>query len=125
MKKTINIKNAPKPIGPYSQAVLVNNTLFVSGQIPIDPFTGKLINTNIEAQTKQVMENVKAILKEAKMGMDNVVKASIFVSDLNNFKAVNEIYATYFSDNPPARETVEISRLPMDVDIEISVIATA
>ena len=125
MKKTINIKNAPKPIGPYSQAVLVNNTLFVSGQIPIDLFTGKLINTNIEAQTKQVMENVKAILKEAKMGMDNVVKASIFVSDLNNFKAVNEIYATYFSDNPPARETVEISRLPMDVDIEISVIATA
>ncbi|MEA3495639.1 MAG: RidA family protein [Bacteroidota bacterium] len=123
MKKIVNIKNAPKPIGPYSQAVLVNNTLFVSGQIPIDPFTGKLVDTNIEAQTTQVLENIKAILKEAKMGMDNVVKASIFLSDLNNFKAINEIYATYFSSNPPARETIEVARLPMDVDIEMSVIA--
>lgn len=123
MKEKVNIKDAPKPIGPYSQAVLANNTLFVSGQIPLDPYSGKLVEGNIEAQTQQVLKNLDAILKEAGMDVSNVVKVSIYISDMGNFKRVNEVYAKYFGESLPARETVEVAGLPMNVDIEISLIA--
>lgn len=123
MKKIINTSNAPAPIGPYSQAVLVNGTLYISGQIAIFPSTGELVLSDIKLETCQVMENIKAILNEAGMNFGNVVKCSIFISDMNNFGSINEIYSTYFSGNYPARETVEVSRLPKDVNVEISVIA--
>jgi 2-iminobutanoate/2-iminopropanoate deaminase len=123
MKKIINIKNAPKPIGPYSQAILANNMLFVSGQIPVDPFTGELITASIEEQTEQVISNLKNILAEEDLKLRDVIKVSIFLSNMDNFKKVNAIYAKHFSELPPARETVEVSRLPMDADIEISLIA--
>jgi len=123
MKKAINISNAPKPIGPYSQGMLVNGMLFVSGQIPLDPFSGELLKDDIQAQTKQVMANILAILKEADMDFSDIVKASIFLSDMNNFEKVNEVYASYFKVDPPARECIQAARLPKSVDIEISVIA--
>ncbi|MEI6852288.1 MAG: RidA family protein [Bacteroidota bacterium] len=123
MKKIINISNAPQPIGPYNQAVKKGNTLFVSGQIPIVPQTGELITGDIKPQTIQVMENLKALLTEAAMTFDNVVKASIFLSDMNNFAAVNEIYGSYFTGDYPARETVQVAGLPKNVDVEISLIA--
>lgn len=123
MKKVLQIPGAPAPIGPYSQAVLVKDTLYVSGQIPLNPITGELNDSTIENATKQVLENIKALLAEAEMTMDNIVKCSIFLKSLDNFDKVNEIYGTYFRSNPPARETVEVSKLPKDVDIEISCIA--
>ncbi|MBC8342603.1 MAG: RidA family protein [Bacteroidetes bacterium] len=123
MKKTIQIKDAPKPIGPYSQAILANGMLFISGQIPIDPFSGELITDSIEQQTHQIFSNLIKILAEESMKLSNVVKVSIFLADMNDFKTVNEIYAAYFSENPPARETVEVARLPMNAAIEISLIA--
>jgi 2-iminobutanoate/2-iminopropanoate deaminase len=123
MKKIINISNAPQPIGPYNQAVKKGNTLFVSGQIPIVPQTGELITGDIKPQTIQVMENLKALLTEAAMTFDNVVKVSIFLSDMNNFVMVNEIYGSYFSGDYPARETVQVAGLPKKVDVEISLIA--
>ena len=123
MKTIINTPNAPPPIGPYSQAVLINNMLFVSGQVAFEPSTGKLITINIIKETNQVMNNILAILKEAGMDFSNVVKTSIFLTDMNNFSSVNEVYSTYFNDNFPARETIEVSRLPKDVGVEISVIA--
>ena len=123
MKKIIQIPGAPAPIGPYSQAVLVNDTLFVSGQIPLNPNTGKLVNDSIENSCKQVLENIGKLLNEAGMNYSDVVKCSIFLKDLNDFAAVNTIYATYFNENPPARETVQVSKLPMDVSVEISCIA--
>ena len=124
MKKIINTAKAPAPIGPYSQAVMANNTLYVSGQIAINPTTGELISDNLTEETKQVMENLKAVLLAAGMNFDNVVKCSIFLSDMNNFSVVNEIYGSYFSeDNYPARETVEVSMLPKNVNVEISCIA--
>ncbi|MCX6182440.1 MAG: RidA family protein [Bacteroidetes bacterium] len=122
--KTIIItKNAPAPIGPYNQAVKVNNLLFVSGQIAIDPATSTISAKTIEEEAHQVMKNLGAILKEAGADFSNVVKTSIFLSDMNNFGKVNEVYGSYFTDNFPARETVEVSRLPKDVNVEISVIA--
>lgn len=124
-KKIINSKNAPAPIGPYSQAVLSNGTLFVSGQIAINPKTGDLVTGDIIKETRQVMENLKAILSEAGMDFNNVVKSSIFVKDLGNFATINQVYGEYFTNNPPARETVEVSRLPKDVNVEISCIAVA
>lgn len=124
-KKIINSKNAPAPIGPYSQAVLYNNTLYVSGQIAIDPATGNLVTGDIVKETHQVMNNIKAILKEAGMDFSNVVKSGIFVKDLNNFGVINQVYGEYYTNNPPARETVEVSRLPKDVNVEISCIAIA
>lgn len=124
-KKIINSKNAPAPIGPYSQAVLSNGTLFVSGQIAINPKTGDLVTGDIIKETHQVMENLKAILSEAGMDFNNVVKSSIFVKDLGNFATINQVYGEYFTNNPPARETVEVSRLPKDVNVEISCIAVA
>lgn len=123
MKKVINYKNAPAPIGPYSQAILKNNTLYASGQIAINPATNKLVLETIEAETKQVMENVKSVLEAAKMDFSNIVKCSIFLSDMDNFDSVNTVYAAYFTDLPPARETVAVLGLPKNVNVEISFIA--
>ena len=115
--------HAPEPIGPYSQAVLAGDTLFVSGQIAIQRSSGNLITGNIEDEATQVMINLNEVLKAAGFTFSDVVKCSIFLKDMNNFPKVNEIYAQYFTGNPPARETVEVSRLPKDVNIEISCIA--
>ena len=123
MKQSVNIPNAPAPIGPYSPAIIAGNQLFVSGQIPLDPLHGTFKNDTIEEATEQVMENLKNIIIAAGFTMNDVVKCSIFLKDLNNFSAVNQVYASYFSETPPARETVEISRLPMDAIVEISCIA--
>lgn len=123
MKKIIQIKGAPAPLGPYSQAILKNDTLFVSGQIPLNPVSGSLEIESIETATHQVLKNIGSLLHEAEMDYADVVKCSIFLKDLNDFSRVNEIYGSYFKQDPPARETVQVSRLPMDVPIEISCIA--
>jgi 2-iminobutanoate/2-iminopropanoate deaminase len=123
MKTVIQIPGAPAPIGPYSQAILSDKTLYVSGQIPLDPFTGDLVTSDIQSATHRVLKNISALISEAGMTLDNVVKCSIFLKDMNDFTAVNEIYASYFSNVPPARETVQVAKLPLDVPIEISCIA--
>ncbi|MEP2689861.1 RidA family protein [Maribacter dokdonensis] len=124
MKKIINTENAPAPIGPYNQAILSNGTLYISGQIPINPKSGVLVSGDIKLETKQSMENLKAILTEAEMTFEHVVKSSIFLSDMNQFTDVNEVYATYFNaETAPARETVEVANLPKFVNVEISMIA--
>jgi 2-iminobutanoate/2-iminopropanoate deaminase len=123
MKKVINTNNAPAPIGPYSQAVAANGFLFVSGQIPSNPATGEIISGDIKSETKQVMENINAILTEAGLSFSNVVKTSIFLTDMGNFAQVNEVYGTYFTAQFPARETVQVAALPKNVNVEISVIA--
>ena len=123
MKTIINSKNAPSPIGPYSQAVLSGNTLFASGQIAINPKTGELNMDSIEVETEQVMQNIKAVLQEANMTFENIVKCSIFLSSMDSFSRVNEVYGKYFPINPPARETVEVSCLPKNVNVEISFIS--
>ena len=122
-KKKFFIPGAPPPIGPYSPALLVNDTLYISGQVPINIETGNLITENIELATHQVLRNIKALLAEADMTLENVVKCTIFMTDLNEFQKMNAVYASYFEGDAPARETVEISRLPMDATIEISCIA--
>jgi len=122
-KEVIYSSHAPEPIGPYSQAIMAGNTLFVSGQIPIDSATGNLVSGDITAETNQVMKNLKAVLEAAGMDFSHVVKCSIFLSDMNTFPKVNEAYGQYFKTNPPARETVQVSRLPKDVNVEISCIA--
>jgi 2-iminobutanoate/2-iminopropanoate deaminase len=122
-KSFINTQSAPAPIGPYNQAVLVNGTLYISGQICIDPQTGNLKNRDIQEETHQVMQNLKAILSEAGMSFSNVVKTTIFINDMNQFSEINEIYGKYFSGNFPARETVQVAALPKFVNIEISMIA--
>lgn len=122
-KKIIVSDQAPAPIGPYSQAVKAGNMLFVSGQIPFDQITGEMINENIIEETHQVMKNLEAILSEAGMTFRNVVKCSIFIKDMNQFATINEAYGQYFKADPPARETVEVARLPKDVNVEISCIA--
>ena len=122
-KKIITSKNAPEPIGPYSHAVLVNGTLYVSGQGPKDAATGEMVTGNIKLETQKVMENLKAILAEAEMDFSNVVKTTIFCVDLNDFAAINEVYGSYFNANFPARETVQVVRLPLNSNVEISVIA--
>jgi 2-iminobutanoate/2-iminopropanoate deaminase len=122
-KKVIYSPQAPEPIGPYSQAIQSANMLFVSGQIAIESSSGKMITDEIQAETKQVMANIHAILKVSEMDFSNVVKCSIFLTDLNNFPKVNEVYGQYFKENPPARETVEVSKLPKGVNVEISCIA--
>ena len=125
MKKTIYTKKAPDPVGPYSQAIFVNSTLYISGQVAINPETGKIENSNIENETLQVMKNLEAILNEVGFDFKNVIKSSIFLSDMNNFNAVNKIYESFFSiEDAPARVTVEVSRLPKDVNVEIDMIAT-
>ena len=125
MKKIIFTEKAPAPIGPYNQAVLVGNTLYTSGQIAINPEDGTIVTSSIEAETKQVMENVKAILEAAGMTFENVVKSTIFIMNMNDFATINTIYGSYFNEKTaPARETVQVACLPKNVNIEISVIAT-
>ncbi|KQM75066.1 reactive intermediate/imine deaminase [Pedobacter sp. Leaf216] len=123
MKQIIKTTNAPAPIGPYSQAVQAGNFLFVSGQVAINPENGELNIGNIEEETHQVMRNLKAVLLEAGLSFDNVVKSTIFLSDMGTFAQVNEIYGQYFTADFPARETVQVSVLPKNVNVEISVIA--
>ncbi len=124
MKKIITTDRAPAPIGPYNQAVLSENTLYTSGQIAINPETGKLVLDDIKSETNQVMENMKAVLKAADMTFENVIKTSIFISDMNNFGSINDVYSQYFNDETaPARETVEVANLPKFVNVEISMIA--
>ena len=122
-KKALQIPNAPAPIGPYSQAILANGMLFISGQCPINPKTGLLEMETIESATHLVMSNIEKLLHEAEMDFTHIVKCSIFLKDLGDFQKVNAIYATYFDSVPPARETVEVARLPLDSSIEISCIA--
>jgi len=123
MKKIIHTASAPQPIGPYSQAVQAGNMLFLSGQIAIDPATGELLTSDLETETRQVMENLRAVLMEAGYDFHHVVKTSIFLSSMNHFQAVNEVYGEYFKDNFPARETVAAAGLPKNVNVEISVVA--
>ena len=123
MKTIINTNNAPAPIGPYNQAVATGNLIFVSGQIPMDPATGEIISSDIKAETKKVMENIEAILTEAGSDFDQIIKTSIFLTDMQSFAQVNEVYGSYFTANFPARETVQVSALPKGVNVEISVIA--
>ncbi len=125
MSKTIiNTSKAPAPIGPYNQAVLTGNTLYTSGQIALNAETGELVMDSIQTETKQVMENLKAVLEAADMTFENVIKTSIFISDMHNFSLINEVYATYFdAKSAPARETVEVANLPKFVNVEISMIA--
>ena len=124
MKTIINTPEAPAPIGPYNQAILVGNTLYTSGQIAIDPKTGDFVLNDIISETKQVMENLKAVLSAAGMTFENVIKTSIFISDMHNFSQINEVYGSYFNeDTAPARETVEVANLPKFVNVEISMIA--
>ena len=123
MKKIIATPNAPKAIGPYSQAILINNTLYCSGQIAINPEDGELITSNITTETKQVMKNLGAVLEEAEMSFENVVKCSIFMKNILQYTEINQVYAEYFDKNPPAREAVEVSVLPKNVNVEISLIA--
>jgi 2-iminobutanoate/2-iminopropanoate deaminase len=124
MKQVINTSNAPAPIGPYNQAILSGNTLYLSGQIALNIETGLLVLDDVKSETKQVMENLKAVLDAAGMTFENVVKTTIFISDMNNFTLINEVYGSYFNDaTAPARETVQVARLPKDVNVEISMIA--
>jgi len=122
-KEIINSLEAPAPIGPYSQAVKANGMVFVSGQIALDPDSGELLNSNITEETHAVMKNIEAILRASGLTFSNVVKCSIFVKNMSDFATINEAYGQYFKANPPARETVEVSRLPKDVQVEISCIA--
>lgn len=123
MKRIIHTNQAPSPIGPYSQAVLFGNTLYVSGQIALDPQTGELNIATLDQETEQVMQNLKAILNAAGTDFSGVLKSTIFLSDMRFFGDVNTIYGRYFSENPPARETVQVAGLPLGVNVEISVIA--
>ena len=124
MKTIINTPKAPAPIGPYNQAVLSGNTLYTSGQIALHPETMELVLDDIKTETKQVMENMKAVLDEAGMTFDNVIKTSIFISDMDNFGQINDVYSSYFNEaTAPARETVQVARLPKSVNVEISMIA--
>lgn len=124
MKKIIITEKAPAPIGPYNQAVLIGNTLYTSGQIALNPTTMELVLDTIEIETKQVMENMKAVLEAAQMNFDNVVKTTIFIMDMNDFGKINSVYGTYFDEKTaPARETVQVAGLPKGVNVEISMIA--
>ena len=122
-KTIINTPDAPAPIGPYNQAVLIGNTLYISGQVCIDPATGQLKNKDLQEETHQVMHNLKAILSAADMHFSNVVKTTIFITDMNRFAELNEVYGKYFTTDFPARETVQVSALPKFVNVEISMIA--
>lgn len=123
MKKIIKTDNAPAPIGPYNQAVEAGGFVFVSGQIPLDPATAEIVTDDIKAETKKVMDNIGAILDEAGLNFSNVVKTSIFLTDMQSFASVNEVYGSYFTDQFPARETIQVAALPKNVNVEISVIA--
>ena len=123
MKEVIKTNNAPAPIGPYNQGIKHNGTIYLSGQIAMDPATGELVMDTIENETKQVMENIKALLDEAGSSFDKIIKCSIFISDMGNFARINEVYGSYFTSNYPARECVEVACLPKNVNVEITVIA--
>jgi len=123
MKKIINTSNVPEAIGPYSQAVFANDTLYCSGQIALDPLSGELVLSSIEEETEQVMKNIEAVLTAAKMKFEHVVKCSIFMSSMEHYDEINEVYARYFTNNPPAREAVAVKTLPKSVNVEISVVA--
>ena len=124
MKKIINTEKAPAPIGPYNQAILVGNTLFTSGQIALDPISMELVLDDIETETKQVMENMKAVLEAANMSFENVVKSTIFIMNMSDFARINSVYGSYFNEQTaPARETVQVAGLPKGVNVEISMIA--
>jgi 2-iminobutanoate/2-iminopropanoate deaminase len=125
MKEIIATDRAPKAIGPYSQAVRVNGFLFLSGQIPLDPATGALVNGAIGEQTERVLENIKGLLESAGLALENVVKTTVFLKNIGDFAPMNEVYARYFTSNPPARSTVEVARLPREVQVEIEAIAVA
>jgi len=122
-KKVIQTDKAPQAIGPYSQAIQAGNFIFLSGQIPLDPKTRELVKGDIGQQTHQVLENIKGVLKSQNLGMEDVVKVTIFLKDIGDFNRVNEVYSTYFPSSPPARSTVEVARLPRDADIEIEAVA--
>ncbi|ATL46814.1 reactive intermediate/imine deaminase [Chitinophaga caeni] len=122
-KIIINTKNAPAPIGPYNQAVKAGNTLYISGQIPVNPATDELVSGDIKAETEQVMLNLKSILEEAGLGFDNVVKSTIFIMNMGDFSQINEVYGKFFTGQFPARETVQVAALPKGVNVEISMIA--
>lgn len=122
-KQVIQSPDAPKAIGPYSQAIMAGNTLYVSGNIAIDPETGKMDTLNLETETRRVMSNLGAILKEAGMSYDNIVKATIFMTDINNYRQINTIYAEYFKDKPPAREAIQVVALPAGAHVEVSCVA--
>jgi len=122
-KETISTKDAPQAIGPYSQAVRFNNLIFVSGQIPIEPETGKILKGNIKEQTRLILKNLSTILAAGGSSLDNVLRTTIFLTDLENYPVVNKTYAQYFNDLPPARSTVQVAKLPMDAQIEIDAIA--
>jgi 2-iminobutanoate/2-iminopropanoate deaminase len=123
MKKIVATEKAPKAIGPYSQAIVHNGLAYLSGQIPLDPATGQLVEGDIAAQTTRVLENLKAVLEACGSGLDRVVKTTVFIKDMGEFAKMNETYGKYFSENPPARSTVEAARLPRDVRVEIDAIA--
>ena len=123
MKQIIHTNNAPQAIGPYSQAVMANGTLYVSGQIPVVPATGAIVSDKVEDQTRQVMENVKAVVEAAGLTLDNVVKTTVFIKNMDDFAVINGIYSEYFKENCPARACVEVARLPKDVLIEMEAIA--
>ena len=123
MKKIIKTDNAPAPIGPYNQAIEAGGFVFVSGQIPLDPATGEIVTDDIKAETKKVMENIGAILDESGLHFSNIVKTSIFLTDMQSFANVNEVYGSYFTDQFPARETIQVAALRKNVNVEISVIA--
>ncbi len=123
MKEIITAPNAPKVAGPYSSAIRLNGLVFLSGQIPLDPQTGQLVTGSIEEQVSRVLENLRAVLEGARLTLDHVVKTTVFLKDMNNFARMNETYAKYFGATPPARTTVEVARLPRDVQVEIEAIA--
>jgi len=123
MKKVINTLKAPSPIGPYNQAILSGDTLYVSGQIALNAESGELILDSIPLETQQVMENLKAVLEAADMTFNNVVKSTIFISNMDDFTQINEVYGSYFNEDAPARETVQVAKLPKNVNVEISMIA--
>jgi 2-iminobutanoate/2-iminopropanoate deaminase len=123
MKKIVATENAPKAIGPYSQAVVHNGLAFLSGQIPLDPATGQLVEGDIATQTTRVLDNLKAVLEACGSSLDQVVKTTVYIKDMGEFAKMNEVYAKYFTENPPARATVEAARLPRDVRVEIDAIA--
>jgi 2-iminobutanoate/2-iminopropanoate deaminase len=122
-KRVIQTEKAPKAIGPYSQAIQAGNFLFLSGQIPLDPASGELLKGDVREQARRVLENLKGVLESQNLGMEDVVKVTLFLKEMGNFSQVNEVYGTYFPSSPPARSTVEVARLPRDVDIEIEAIA--
>jgi len=122
-KRVIHTDKAPKAIGPYSQAIQAGNFLFLSGQLPLEPASGELVKGDIRQQTRRVLENLKGVLESQNLGMEDVVKATIFLKDIGKFSQVNEVYATYFPSSPPARSTVEVSGLARDAEIEIEAIA--